>query len=162
LSNHYNLTRTDYYRHLDRASKGDEGVVEFILYAVRGFVDGLRDQLGTIRHEQFKDRWTQYIYERFAGNDSRAAARRRELVLALSHSSALAVKTADLRRLTPKLAELYADKTDRTLSRDVNELHGMGLIEPRVGGWVPARHLIEAFLPLSADPDQTSLPAVGE
>jgi hypothetical protein len=61
LSNHYNLTRADYYRHLDRASRTEDGVLGFVNYAIRGFVDGLREQRATIGEQQFGDRWEQYI-----------------------------------------------------------------------------------------------------
>jgi len=36
LSNHYNQTRTEYYRQLDRASRSGGDVVPFVEYAVRG------------------------------------------------------------------------------------------------------------------------------
>ena len=42
LSNHYNQTRSEYYRQLGRASQSGGDVLPFITYAVRGFVDGLR------------------------------------------------------------------------------------------------------------------------
>src|SRR5258708_25331431 len=45
LSNHYNLTRTEYYRQLDRASGSKGEYIPFVEYAVQGFVDGLRQQL---------------------------------------------------------------------------------------------------------------------
>ncbi len=43
LSNHYNQTRSEYYRQLQAASRtGDP--VPFLTYALRGFVDGLAEQ----------------------------------------------------------------------------------------------------------------------
>src|SRR5699024_6232977 len=44
LSDHYNRTRTEYVRRLDRASKKGE-VHEFIVFAAEGFVDHLREQV---------------------------------------------------------------------------------------------------------------------
>jgi Fic family protein len=54
LSNHYNKTRTRYYRELDRTSKSGD-VIPFLLYAIEGFVDGLREQLAYIREHQYRD-----------------------------------------------------------------------------------------------------------
>ena len=47
LSNHYNLTRAEYYRQLDRSSRANSGrgdPLGFLLYSLQGFVDGLREQ----------------------------------------------------------------------------------------------------------------------
>ena len=41
LSNHYNQTRAEYYRQLDRASKSGGELAPFLEYAARGFVDGI-------------------------------------------------------------------------------------------------------------------------
>ena len=49
LSNHYNLTRSEYYRQLERASASGGDYVPFFEYAVRGFLDGLREQIAEIR-----------------------------------------------------------------------------------------------------------------
>ena len=46
LSNHYNQTRSEYYRQLDRARQTDDGVLRFISYAIAGLVDGLNEQIG--------------------------------------------------------------------------------------------------------------------
>ena len=104
LSNHYNLTRDEYYRRLDAASRTPTGVPEFLEYALRGFVDGLHDQLAKVREQQYTDRWEQYVYEAFAGKDTATDRRRRELALAISHASG-AVSRQALRHLTPELAE---------------------------------------------------------
>lgn len=150
LSNHYNQTRTDYYRRLDAASRSDGGVADFATYALRGFVDGLHEQLQLIRDQQFKDRWEQYVYETFAGKNTEADERRRHLVLELSKMDEPIVK-GDLRLLSPWLAEAYAHKTDKTVTRDVNALDSMGLIERKDRGYIARRHVIEAFLPVTAD-----------
>ena len=58
LSNHYNLTRSEYYRQLDRASATGGNVVPFVSYAVRGFLDGLKQQIDVI--------WTRTVGRRMA------------------------------------------------------------------------------------------------
>lgn len=61
-----------------------------------------------------------------------AADRRRKLALELAKADPCRVSKLQLRRLTPELAELYARKTIKTLTRDVNELKRMKLIR-RIG-----------------------------
>lgn len=151
LSNHYNLTRNDYYRQLDYVSRAGAGdPLPFIRYAIRGFVDGLRTQLELVTDQQFADRWEQYVYETFGERRTAAEQRRLQLVLAVSsRMGAGPVPTHELRHLTPELAEAYAG-TVRTLPRDVNALVNMGLIERTRTGVRPRSWIIRSFLPLSA------------
>lgn len=153
LSNHYNLTRGEYYRHLDLASRqGDP--VPFIEYAVRGLVDGLDDALRTIRAQQFSDRWEQYVYETFGELKTEADRRRLRLVLDLTrhHGEALEpVPKRELRRLSPALSEAYAGKTVKTLTRDLNAIMAMGLLEAEDHGYVPRDWIILTFRPQRRD-----------
>src|SRR4051812_48792459 len=84
LSNHYNRTRAEYYRQLDRASR--EGPHGFLLYAVQGFVDELRAQVDRVWAMQYGDRWEQYVYEQFG--QLRTDTQRRQLRLIKDLSSA--------------------------------------------------------------------------
>ena len=145
LSNHYNLTRTDYYRQLDRASKGGGDVVPFLIYAVEGFLDGLSQQLDVIWQQQWDVTWRNYVYEFFRDKRSEAARRRRHLALDLSRLKA-PVSLSDLPDISPRLAREYASKTSRTLSRDVNALIGEGLIVKTSQGYRAHKELIFAFL----------------
>jgi Fic family protein len=151
LSNHYNQTRTEYYRQLRQASRDPEGVVSFLLYALQGFVDGLREQLETIRSQQFADRWEQYVYQQFGRTNSPARLRQRQLVLELSKFDEPLAKAA-LRALSPGLAEMYQGKTGKTLTRDVNAIVDMGLVRHEPNGYAANKHVIEAFLPVMAEP----------
>ena len=152
LSNHYNETRGEYYRQLDRASASGGDVVPFLRYAIRGFVDGIRAQLAYVKSQQFDDRWEQFIYETFGHTRSAARERQRRLVLELSkHDDP--VQRMRLPRLSPELTAAYAG-TERMLSRDLNALRSMGLIERVPQGWTPKRHQILAFLPIRREPMQ--------
>lgn len=156
LSNHYNHTRSEYYRQLDRtASKGPN---EFLLYAVQGFVEELRSQLDRIWTMQYVDRWEQYVHQRFGETSTDSQRRQLRLVKDLSKMSIQ--KTAnhplpdinpiprgDLRRLSPALAEAYALKTERTLTRDLNALERKGLILRTEDGWLPNSDSVLAFMP---------------
>jgi Fic family protein len=147
LSNHYNETRTEYYRQLDRSSKGECSPVGFIEYAVRGFVDGLRTQLERIRDIQWEITWHDYVHYRFKGRDSVADVRQRHLVLDLSEHAGL-VPRHQLPLISPRIAQAYARKGEKTLSRDIRALVDMGLIASVKGGYVARKDVILAFRPL--------------
>ena len=70
LSNHYNQTRAEYYRQLDRASKSGGDILPFVEYATRGFVEGLREQLGMIRDQQWDVTWENYVHDIFREKNS--------------------------------------------------------------------------------------------
>lgn len=152
LSNHYNQTRAEYYRQLDRASQSGGDITPFLVYALQGFVDGLRAQIDQIRVQQWDVSWQNYVHDVFRGKISSGDLRRRQLLLDLS-AKPEGVRRGDLPRLSPEVASLYARKTPKTLSRDVNALIGMGLMEEREDGSCRAkRETILAFLPLRRQP----------
>jgi Fic family protein len=153
LSNHYNQTRSEYYRQLRNASRDDGGVLPFVRYALQGFVDGLREQLETIRAQQFADRWEQHVYQRFGRTSTPARMRQRQLVLEMSKLEGPFSKD-ELRTLTPGLVEMYHGKTGKTLTRDVNALGEMGLVRREGGGFAPNKQIIEAFRPVTAEQDE--------
>lgn len=148
LSNHYNATRTEYYRQLEAASDSGGDIVPFLRYAVRGFVDGIRAQVERVWIQQYADRWEQFIYETFGGRiTSDAEQRRLQLILELSNRSD-PVPRREIPRLSPYLTVAYAG-TQRMLSRDLNALEAMGLIEQAGRGfWRARREQVLAFRPL--------------
>ena len=121
LSNHYNLTRTNYYRELQRASQTPDGIYGFVAYALRGFADGLAEQIDLIRQHQWEVAWVHFVHERFRTAPSTTDRRRRTLALALS-SLTDPVVLDDLPNLTPDVARAYANRSRRTLIRDVQAL----------------------------------------
>lgn len=149
LSNHYNLTRDQYYRELAEASRTRK-TIGLVTYAVQGLVDGIRDQIEQVRIQQFNVTWINYVHEtmgRFPSSPTRD--RQRSLVLAMP--SGEVVPRAELEGLTPKLAALYAKAGPRTLARDLNRLRDAGLIVKRKNGWLSNDSTIRAFLPPMAD-----------
>ena len=159
LSNHYNLTRAEYYRQLDRASRANDGrgdPIGFVLYALRGLVDGLEEQCRYISAIQLSIAWEHFVFRRFQEERrSPALSRRRELVLALTAAEE-PVPRARLRRLNPVLAELYAAKTDKTVTRDLNWLVQQRLIEKRPHGYRARVELMLSFRPPRADQGRDS------
>ncbi len=152
LSNHYNLTRDQYYRELARASEGGGDTLGFLTYAIAGFIDGIREAIEMVRDQQINVAWVNFVHESFDNEpNSKATDRQRSLVLAMSMHDA--VPRADLEGLTPKLAKLYANAGPRTLSRDLNHLSKLGLIRRMGRSYRTRSEVVLAFLPSIASSD---------
>ena len=149
LSNHYNLTRDQYYRELAGASRSRQ-TTHFVTYAIQGFVDGLREQIEQVRELQLEVTWINYVHQvmdRYPSSPARD--RQRTLVLAMPPDQP--IPRDELPVLTPKVARLYAATGPRTLSRDLNRLRDARLIRKRGYRWVANQSGIKAFLPPVAD-----------
>jgi Fic family protein len=144
LSNHYNQTRPEYYRHLDYASKSDGDLLPFVNYAVKGFVDGLRDQLKYVWDQQWDIAWRDHVYTHFRGRDSKSQIRQRHLALDLGKETSW-VSAESLNQLSERLAIGYAGKTAKTVQRDMNALLKLGLVERRRGEIRARRDVMLAF-----------------
>lgn len=149
LSNHYNLTRDQYYRELAEASRTHK-TLGLAIYAVQGLVDGIRDQIEQVRIQQFNVTWINYVHETM-GQFPSSPTRDRQRSLVLAMPSGEVVPRSELEGLTPKLAALYAKAGPRTLARDLNRLREAGLIVKRKNGWISNDSTIRAFLPPMAD-----------
>ncbi|HEV2103988.1 MAG TPA: Fic family protein [Candidatus Acidoferrum sp.] len=150
LSNHYNATRTEYYRQLDAASRTGGDIRGFVTYAVEGLRDGLIAQLATIREQQLNVAWENYVHDAFKNKRSASDKRRRDLVLDLSKSSEPIV-IGELSKISPGVASAYAGKSEKTMMRDVAALVEMDLLKRTKEGKVGVRReKILAFLPTRA------------
>lgn len=145
FSNHYNMTRSEYYSQLDKASKiGDP--TGFLSYAIQGFLDGLDEQLQYIHHHVVSVCWRDYIYEQFAAHrSSNTIKRRRDLAVKISEHGEPINKDSILILMRNE----YRSKTERTLARDLNELERMRLVIKKKGGYVANKELMLQFLPFS-------------
>ncbi len=146
FSNHYNLTRAEYYRQLDHASKSGGDLIPFLNYAVRGLIDGLREQLDFVWAQQWDVVWRNYVHELFKNRNSATDIRRRHLALDLGARGDW-VQSADIQELTPQLAKAYANKTAKTVQRDLNALQKMELIAREPRKVRARREIILSFLP---------------
>ncbi|MDE2795544.1 MAG: Fic family protein [Gemmatimonadota bacterium] len=153
LSNHYNLTRSEYYRQLDRSSRANSGrgdPLDFLLYSLQGFVDGLREQSRFIERVQLKLAWKHFVYGEFRRiPPSPAMRRRREVTLALGRVSG-AVRQQAIPDLSPDLARRYADRTGKTLTRDMNWLVKRDFVERGEDGYRAKVDSMRAFRPARA------------
>lgn len=145
LSNHYNETRSEYYRQLDHASKSGGDMVPFITYALQGFVDGLRAQVSKVREQQMAVAWVNYVHEVFP--KGLPSQRCKTLLLDLATVGRFVPKK-ELPNVSTRVLKEYHSKTERTLMRDIRTLVEMGLIEHHPKAGYRARtEIIAAFLP---------------
>ena len=152
LSNHYNMTRTRYYRELERASRAQKGIDGFIAYALHGLRDGLHEQIVMIRQRLWEVAWVHFVHEQFHAPRNDADRRRRTLALALA-SLTDSVTFNDLPNLTPDVARAYANRSRQTLIRDLQALQDRGLLTLEETAFRINRKHILAFLPGGNDPD---------
>ena len=150
LSNHYNQTRSEYYRQLDQASASGGDVIPFLRYSVQGFLDGLRAQLDLIRKQQWGVTWRNFVHETFKDKNSPAAVRQRHLVLDLSRSNE-PTPISKIKEVSIRVGLAYHGKTKKTISRDIKTLRDMGLLCKEHGKVRANKETILSFLPIKAD-----------
>jgi Fic family protein len=125
MSNHYNLTRTEYYRRL-REAVMPGGDIQFIKYAVQGFVDGLHAQLQQVRKQQWQLAWRNYVHNLLPEGVTKTD-RQRRLVLDLADRTE-GLPLNKLSEASPRVALMYARTSSKTLVRDVAQLQSLGLL----------------------------------
>ncbi len=152
LSDHYNLTRTEYYRQLDAASKSGGDVVPFVTYSVQGFLDGLREQIVTVGKQLLDLTWTNYVHEFFGDRASPTQVRRRHLVLDLSWQTD-PVPASRIPEITVRLGRAYAQRTQKTLNRDINAMLEARLLVQTSRGLRARKELVQAFIPPRTAPN---------
>ena len=155
LSNHYNATRSRYYRELDHASKSGGELTRFLDYAAEGFVGELQQQLDELHGWVVQAAWTNYVYEYFGDAHTVTPRRQRDLVLALPSDDY--TPRAEVSTLTPHLAQAYANKGPKTVTRDLNALSKAGLIERTPEGVRARRELMMSFVPRTVPGAQRDL-----
>lgn len=145
LSNHYNMTRSEYYKQLDKASKtGDP--TDFFSYAIAGFLDGLNEQLNQIQEHVIDVCWREYIFEHFRQvGHSPPIIRCRTLALKITEAKIPIDKTT----LMLLVSDEYKGKTEITLIRDLNKLEKIEMITVSEGKYAANKKLMLQFLPFS-------------
>lgn len=144
LSNHYNATRANYYRQLEHASNSGGDLIPFLGYAAEGFVGQLQQQLSDVHELIVQATWVNYVHSMFP-DPTLTARRQRDLVLALKPDGY--TRRAQLSGLTPGLADAYAGKGSKTVTRDLNALSKLELIERTPKGIRARREVMLSFLP---------------
>lgn len=132
LSNHYNQTRNEYYKHLEYASQSGGDIFPFLMYGLQGFVEGLKEQLKYIKGQQWRITWVYLIDEKFDGKAKSTDLRKKQLILALTDR----FESLNLKTLwkEPAIQVLYHNKKQRTFERDIEYLmHENLIIETKEG-----------------------------
>ena len=149
LSNHYNDTRAAYYRELARSSQANQrrgDPIGFLLYALQGLSDGLREQCREVTRVHHEIAWRDFVYRRFDEEElSSAMLRRRRLVLELPPVSD-PVSKEQIPIHSMKLAHSYAPLNPKTLDRDLSWLLEEELVVRSGGGYAANRDLMQAFV----------------
>lgn len=133
LSNHYNSTRPEYYRHLAQAGRSGD-LSGFIAYAVTGLLDGLNATLDAAQRQQIRYCWQSHVSSTLSATTlaAKPVSRLRAFLENLDPFSAF--KPADLLQSSPKAAILYARVSSTTFGRDLSFLVGAHLLEKRPDG----------------------------
>jgi Fic family protein len=150
LSDHYNRTRDAYYRELARTSRkaasGRYPIGEFVVYALQGFVDELREQLGVVLQQQMDVTWEHLVHTLFRDQDTPAKRRQKHLVLDLPEEEFVPVQK--IPEVSTRVALGYVGKGNKAVTRDLNALREMDLIRRSRQGVIANRQILRAFLPL--------------
>jgi len=148
LSNHYNNTRSEYYRQFDLA-RDKKDLTDFIEYSLLGFRDGLEKTLEVIQQSQHEITWKNHIYSKFSqikiGSEV-VFKRRRNLILAFPIDQSKTL--SEIRLLTPKIARIYATISDRSLLRDLKELREMNLLKYSSGRYTANFGTVRSYVAL--------------
>ena len=155
FSDHYNRTRTDYYRQLILTSRVEPySTISFLNYALQGFVDGLGEQLTQVRHYQMEVAWENFIHAQFRDKpNTPTQERRRHLVLDMP-TDGTTIPRSGIRNLSSRVSDAYVGKQTKTITRDLNALIEMGLIRREFGlGYTTQFTRLAAFLPYRFDTD---------
>jgi len=151
LSNHYNLTRSEYYRILSASSRKKNGELLFLRYSVLGLRDQLKEQLELIWDQVWDVTWRNIVHENFSG-ENESLQRKRKLLLDLSVFQKKPdnewVELSKLPNVSPRVARHYSKRTYRTVKRDVIDLIQKDFLKTNKGLFAVNRELILRFLPL--------------
>ena len=127
LSNHYNDTRTEYYRQLGNAGKKRD-LTDFIAYAVQGLLDGLRSILFSAQNHQLKSYWKNYVHAKLDAMRILKPVRKRCAVLLTELELFKDYRLSELLIATSAIATAYPLSSSRTLARDVKMLRAKNLL----------------------------------
>lgn len=147
LANHYNDTRPEYYRQLQKA-KHERDITAFLTYAVIGLRDGLMKALNGVQRNALEQMWKVLVYDAFGKRTIKKRTvfvRQREVALALPLNRP--VHFSEIRELTPSLSAKYAESTPRMVLRDLAELERLDLVVREPGLVRANRALLDGTLP---------------
>jgi hypothetical protein len=116
------------------------------VYALQGFVDELREQLGVVLQQQMDVTWEHLVHTLFRDQDTPAKRRQKHLVLDLPEEEFVPVQK--IPEVSTRVALGYVGKGNKAVTRDLNALREMDLIRRSRQGVIANRQILRAFLPL--------------
>ncbi len=148
LSNFYNITRSEYYRQIDNATR-KRNITDFINYALQGFRDGLNEVLETIQENQLLITWRNYIFNIFekkmtVGRTRQANKRRRNLVLEIPYDKYLSED--EIHNLKAWIIQDYSKLSARSFQRDIDELIELDLVDSQNNSYRAKIDVLKKFM----------------
>jgi Fic family protein len=149
LSNHYNDTRTEYYRQLQNASETGD-LKAFIQYALEGFRDGLEKIIELIHKEQTERTWKNYVgdlTEKMQAEEKYRKTARRIKQLACYIPADRFYDIEEIKNLNPKIVGEYHKLSPAALRRDLKLLVEKQLLKTEKNKYRSNYELLHGFLP---------------
>ncbi|MBN1164082.1 MAG: Fic family protein [Candidatus Krumholzibacteriota bacterium] len=137
LQEYYHKTQQRYFALLTRVQQPPSGIMTFLEYALRGLGEGLGERFRSTLEDHEELVWDGYLRQLFGEHTKASTDRQRALVQDISRRGE-PVPVGRIRQVSPRVAGLYAGLTDKTVSRDLNVLLDLGLVE-RSGRNIKAR-----------------------
>jgi Fic family protein len=153
LSNHYNDTRTEYYRQLQYASETGE-IKEFIQYALLGFRDGLEKVIELIHNEQTELTWKNHVHditEKMQNDEKYQKTARRIRLLAYYIPADKFLSIEEIRILNIKIAKEYKELSPQTLRRDLELLKDKNLLKADKNKYRANHELLRSLIPEASE-----------
>ena len=151
LSNHYNNTRTEYYRQLQHTTEtGDLSM--FIQYALEGFRDGLENTITIIHKHQTELTWKNYVHDITENMNKNRETLRRIKQLAYHIPEDKFLSPDEITILNPEIALEYRRLNPITLNRDLMLLVETDLLKKEKGKYRANYELLHSFLPETSVP----------
>jgi Fic family protein len=135
MSGYYERTHAE-YRNLLFGERKDS-IFDFMEYCLRGFVRKLSRICSEVEHSRVEAVWSGFLDGAFAGEREEIAHRRKMLALGL-RAIGEPVSPSRLRYASAEVTLCYEGMSDKTLTRDVNSLIELGILE-RSGRMVGVR-----------------------
>ena len=154
LSNHYNDTRTEYYRRLKYASETGD-LKKFIQYALQGFRDGLEKTIDLIHKDQTELTWNNYVHaitEKMQQEGKNRNTLRSIRQLAYHIPADRFYSLDEIIILDRKIAEEYGGRNTITLRRHLELLVEKNLLKAEKNRYRANYELLHSFLPETSVP----------
>jgi len=148
LSNHYNNTRTEYYRQLQNASETGD-LSAFIQYAIEGFRDGLETTIDIIHKNQTELTWNNFVHDitvkmQDEGKNRKILRRIRQLAYSIPANRFYSLD--EIAILNPEIAGIYRGLNPMTLRRDLDLLAEKELLKTEKNKYCANYGLLHSLL----------------